>query len=393
MSATDFTKKGLNQKIFSKKAVRATVGRLSPAFRGLMENKTAKKVIDKRAEKRVFYNALKKRGSESKRGITRNVLKKVMGDIEHSGEFSHHEMIELRKNLVGGPMSSNIIREHESKKEDVPRETGRSMQEIYKEIMDKNKTSQSDSSAGVQKNNNIVSAPSNVLDFGVSKKNLRKAEKLFVQSDNTQKIHKHSTLAEYIAEHGDGDMNDVRSMLARIQGNAEENKETDLTQEYPEVSSQKITEQIKDNVSDSQSEKEKLIVEISAKAIAQEKPLRDEEEPVKKDNPIKINENNISQIIKIGQEKIQVMSLAGQEDSPDYKKLFSLLMKNQDGTNVWKSAEEVDIASIEADIESIIEKNSKEEEKLTIELDSKNEPKSLDMKQIQIEDEKTDLAA
>lgn len=60
MTGINFAGKGLNQKIFSKKAVRATVGKRSSAFRAIMGNKEISHVIDKTAEKRVFYEALKK---------------------------------------------------------------------------------------------------------------------------------------------------------------------------------------------------------------------------------------------------------------------------------------------------------------------------------------------
>lgn len=112
MAPINFTRKGLNQQIFSSKAVRATKGAKSTAFRGIMENKTIKHVMDKAGERRVFYDALKKRGSESSRGITRNVLKKVLGDVEHSGQFSHSEMHHLGQELIGGSAGSRIIRDH-----------------------------------------------------------------------------------------------------------------------------------------------------------------------------------------------------------------------------------------------------------------------------------------
>lgn len=113
MAGIDFTKKGLNQMIFAKRAVKATAGRNSSAFKAILANKDISHVINKSGEKKVFYNALKKRGMASdSHGITKNVLKKVLGDIEHSGEFSHSEMTDLRKSLIGGSFSKSIIREH-----------------------------------------------------------------------------------------------------------------------------------------------------------------------------------------------------------------------------------------------------------------------------------------
>ena len=130
MSAIDFTKKGLNQMIFSKKMVKAAAGRNSSAFKAILKNKNISQVINKSSEKKVFYGALKKRGlSSDGHGITRNVLKKVLGDIEHSGEFSHHEMMELREHLVGGHISTSIIREHGDKQEHQQIETQRHQQQ------------------------------------------------------------------------------------------------------------------------------------------------------------------------------------------------------------------------------------------------------------------------
>ncbi|MDD5463843.1 MAG: hypothetical protein PHP62_01740 [Candidatus Moranbacteria bacterium] len=130
MTAIDFTKKSLNQRIFSKRAVKAMKGRNSSAFKAILGDKDIARVINKTAEKKVFYGALKKRGlSSDRRGITRNVFKKVLGDIEHSGNFSHHEMMELREHLVGGHISTSIIREHGDKQEHQQIETQRHQQQ------------------------------------------------------------------------------------------------------------------------------------------------------------------------------------------------------------------------------------------------------------------------
>ena len=224
MATTDFTKKGLNQQIFSKKAVKAIAKGKSSAFRGIMANKEVAHVLDKASEKRVFYSALKKRGAESSRGITRNVMKKVMGDIEHSGEFSHNEMMELRKDLVGGSMSSNITREHGSKKE-----IGRSSQEAYREIMDKRKASQADaSSVDAQKNNNSAAIKSS---FGISENNLRNAQQLFVRTDDQHSNQNNSSsVAEYIANHknSESDTDSIKARLAKIQEEPDKNKKINL---------------------------------------------------------------------------------------------------------------------------------------------------------------------
>ncbi len=115
MGKINFAGKGLNQTIFSKKTVRTNSGKKSGAFKAIMENKEIAHVMDKRSERNVFYDALKKRGQAAgKKGITKNILKKVLGDIEHSGQFSHKEMHELGEELIGGAASSRIVRDHSS---------------------------------------------------------------------------------------------------------------------------------------------------------------------------------------------------------------------------------------------------------------------------------------
>lgn len=410
MAITDFTKKGLNQKIITNKSVRPKKTKNSRGMRVLMGKKEVAHIVDKMDEKRVFYNALRKRGLESKRGITRNVLKKVLGDIEHSGEFSYAEMLGLRKNLVGGPMSSNIIREHISKKEETSKETVVNMREIYDEIMDKNKKNLSNLSSDEQKNNNPKAVGSKVLNFGVSEKNLRNAQQLFIQKSDEYPIPNHSSsMVEYIANHqsNDDDLEDkdVRNRLARILEKAVIPESTNTsftnTKESPEFLSQKITEQPREELADPEgknemedvkkeiSEKAKMTTEIAAGAIDREKLWLNKEENAKKDDNEKMNEKNIAQFIKIGQEKLFAMFSAGQEDSPNYQKLFALLIKNQNGANIWKSAEEIDIASVEI----FLEENSEEEKNSVADLGSNNKPKSVNTEKIRVDDEKTDLAA
>ena len=113
MAGINFAKKGLNQKIFSKKQLRATVGKKSSAFKAVMGNKEISHVLDKVAERKVFYNAMKERAMKAgSRGFTKKDMKKVLGDVEHSGQFSHKEMHKLGEALIGGAANSRIIREH-----------------------------------------------------------------------------------------------------------------------------------------------------------------------------------------------------------------------------------------------------------------------------------------
>ncbi|KKQ38875.1 MAG: hypothetical protein US57_C0028G0010, partial [Candidatus Moranbacteria bacterium GW2011_GWC2_37_73] len=169
MAAIDFTKKGLNQMIFAKKTVSATAGRNSSAFKEILADKNVSNVINKAGEKKVFYDALKKRGmSAGSNGITKNVFKKVLGDIEHSGEFSHNEMMDLRKHLVGGSVSSSIIRENKSAHIDdksnnhSSRKSEVNMRKIYDEIMSKRKNISQET-----KNEALNYGKSHMLNFGM----------------------------------------------------------------------------------------------------------------------------------------------------------------------------------------------------------------------------------
>ncbi len=189
MSAIDFTKKGLNQVIFSKSTFNASSGKNSSAFKSIMSNKKIAHVVDKFGEKKVFYDALKKRAmSSDKYGITKNDFKKVLGDIEHSGKFSHHEMMDLRENLVGGPVSSSIIREYGSRSQvdNKSSATGRSvdMRSIYREIMDKGSHGKSLApervGGNVSHNVPVKATESNVLHFR-SNSNIRNAEGLIAK--------------------------------------------------------------------------------------------------------------------------------------------------------------------------------------------------------------------
>jgi hypothetical protein len=118
MAEINFKGKGLNQKIFSKKDLRATVGLKSSAFNAIMSNKAVAHVLDKASEQRVVYQAMKERAKGAgSRGFTKKDMKKVLGDIEHSGQFSHSEMHKLGEELIGGEAGARIIRENQHAQE------------------------------------------------------------------------------------------------------------------------------------------------------------------------------------------------------------------------------------------------------------------------------------
>ena len=109
MATVNFRSMKLNRKIFAGRTVNTTKAK-SAAFQAIMGNRAVAKVLDKRKEKAVFFSALKKEGSA---GVTRNKLRRVLGDIENSGEFSSKEMRTLGRELIGGAASKRIIRVHE----------------------------------------------------------------------------------------------------------------------------------------------------------------------------------------------------------------------------------------------------------------------------------------
>ena len=262
MSAIDFTKKGLNQTIFSKRTNNSSWANnklKSTEFKAIMADKTVAHVIDKAAEKRVFYDALKKRGqSADKRGITRNVLKKVLGDIEHSGEFSHHEMMDLRKHLVGGPVGSSIIREkhepaHAEAKHEISIETSHEathaaqkpvvkMQDVFKDIMGKSPHNQAHGigqrEAGLAtshvNNGQQGVAQHGITDFSVSSRNIHNADPLFAHPSEHANEHINAENPTDISGHAsnhfgkphisDEELARIKALLAKIQA-GEDNKD------------------------------------------------------------------------------------------------------------------------------------------------------------------------
>jgi hypothetical protein len=110
MVGINFRKKGLNQKLFSKKEFRASVAGKSSAFKTLMKNEKFAHVVNKASKRRVLYQAIKERAAQAGlRGFTKKDMKKVLGDVEHS--FSHKKIHELGEELIGGAANSRIIRE------------------------------------------------------------------------------------------------------------------------------------------------------------------------------------------------------------------------------------------------------------------------------------------
>ncbi|HEX8974614.1 MAG TPA: hypothetical protein VF817_03960 [Patescibacteria group bacterium] len=237
----DFKNKRLNQKVFSKKAVRAESKLRSRAYREIMQDKVTAHVIDKAAEKRVFYDALRKRGLASGKGITKKVMKQVLGDIEHSGEFSHKEMHTLGEHLIGGPASGRIIREHKPQPSHESKETAKPRVDMRKIIDEIRSKSPYGSKAVSGSEGNTSSASSNVsksrinTSFGVSDKNIRAAEerKIFKSfeprresmENNSQAFgHIPKTLRNF---NDHADISEVRSMLAKIQDKADNYDEDD----------------------------------------------------------------------------------------------------------------------------------------------------------------------
>ncbi len=233
MAGINFAKKGLNQKIFSKKQLRATVGRKSSAFTAIMGNKEIAHVMDKAAERRVFYDALQKRGkSAGTKGITKNVLKRVLGDIEHSGQFSHKEMHKLGEELIGGAANSRIIREHAPKHAESHVQADHQPSRVvdshktYAEILQKDVTDRSG-------NLSVQKAFEQKASFVKNTDAIRRAKEFgIVAASASDSLQKNS--AEnfgYIPNHlknfnKGADIGKVKSMLARIQ-DRNDNEEED----------------------------------------------------------------------------------------------------------------------------------------------------------------------
>ncbi|NTV40672.1 MAG: hypothetical protein HGA61_00120 [Candidatus Moranbacteria bacterium] len=240
MSGINFARKGLNQKIFSKRDMRATVGKKSSAMRSIMSNKEVAKVLDKSGERRVFYKALKERAQTAgTRGFTKKDMKKVLGDIEHSGQFSHKEMHKLGEELIGGAANSRIIREPKSEKHDSfsgsksdPRSSV-NMRKTFDEIINKDITKRFDSGPSSQKQgvaNGGYLAGSNAqkLIFLRNNATMKKAqrENLIIEKSG-EVLQDDSENFGYIPKYlenfyGDRNSDKIKSRLSDIQQRSEE---------------------------------------------------------------------------------------------------------------------------------------------------------------------------
>ena len=215
MTPIDFKSKKLNFKIFAGRTVNTTRAK-SAAFSEIMANRKVAIVLDKRGEKAVFFNALKKEGSA---GITRKKLSKVLGDIEHSGQFSSKEMRTLGRELIGGPASKRIIHVKEPVKKTITQKYVAEkhitekpkvdMNKIIQEIRDKRRIS-------IQPKLDIPQREeSKAIDFRRSADGLRKVSSLIAKTP--EKI--------VYDETGKADgVNDIKARLAAIQGKSNEDE-------------------------------------------------------------------------------------------------------------------------------------------------------------------------
>ncbi len=158
------------------------------------------------------------------RGFTKRDMKKVLGDIEHSGQFSHKEMHKLGEELIGGVANSRIIREHAPAQSESHFQAEHQPARVvdshktYAEILQKDVTNRAGNLAAekaFQVRPNFVNNNSSLR---------RAQEKGVVATSGNNPFQKNATENfDYIPNHlknfnKGADISKVKSMLARIQG-------------------------------------------------------------------------------------------------------------------------------------------------------------------------------
>ena len=256
--------------------------------------------------------------------------------------------------------------------------------EIIQDILDKGRENRTKISSDTQKNNRI-----NVLNFKNSEKGLRAAVSSGIlagsKEDNTVETRKNISLKGQIVNHEksffEKKEDEAKAMLSKIQEEPTPKKEKiakkPIFQEnQPEELNRKETQ--KNTAVFAPIKKEEAKAMLSK--IQDESSLKNKYE--------KVNEKNVLQILKNLQRKVNEMNLAGQADSSKYQKIVELLAKNQDENGLWKSATEMDIASIE----SYLREEREKQEEISDDIDDENKSKNVNAEPIQEENEKTDSA-
>lgn len=160
-------------------------------------------------------------------------------------------------------------------------------------------------------------------------------------------------------------MNNEQATIEK-KSEAHENHEASRSVESPEESRQQMMTEAEKEVAGFQSESADEISQTEARAEKDGLAIDNEDkkelqkiaaevDAAKEElqSLLKNEEKNPTKIIRSGQEKIHTMFSAGKQESAEYVALNSLLMKQENGQNIWKSAEEIDAAGVEGVLENI----------------------------------------
>lgn len=96
--------------------------------------------------------------------------------------------------------------------------------------------------------------------------------------------------------------------------------------------------------------KSALAAEIGNEEVLQDESPLDEEIATKENGQEKMS---AQEILRAGQEKIHAMFAAGKQEDRAYISLGSMLMRKENGGNVWKSAEEIDANAVEGILKEV----------------------------------------
>jgi hypothetical protein len=205
--------------LFSKKGIQASSASKSTVFKKIMENKNIARVVNTAKEKKDLYNAIRY-GAQKEGLITKNAMRRALGELENSKNFSREERRVVGKELVGGSASSRVIHENEPAGNTASEKPKVDMGKVMQEIRDK-------------KNQNMSSAKvePKALDFKRSNGNLRNFKQTLDQEANKPAMQSRlSSVLGYVKrrEGSEEDTARVRDMLARIHEKPANNDETDL---------------------------------------------------------------------------------------------------------------------------------------------------------------------
>lgn len=184
------------------------------------------------AKRRKIFEAFK---SQVKGAVTKDTVRHAFSAMAKKG-ISKKDMLRMSGEVLKGESAGSRLR-YVNDAEPTAGGTANTIEQkpvvdmgkVMQEIIDKKKPNPDILAADVQKNDR---SESEILDFGISNKNLRNAEQILTQTNNeTEMQNRPSSVLGYIESRKSKEgIDKVKSTLARIQENPDEDEKTDLTE-------------------------------------------------------------------------------------------------------------------------------------------------------------------